>query len=194
MRTESSSSYWEGSAFRLRATELDDWELFFSMNQDDDMARRLYRVPFPQSKEAVRQWTAQESTRKPEGDDFHFVIQDGAGKAVGSVATHDCDRRNGTLSYGVAIHRPARRRGYARGAITLLLRYYFQELRYQKATITVYSFNEASIRLHEALGFQREGQVRRMGSIEGRYFDHLIYGITVEEFLAGQPRASQEVT
>ena len=48
----------------------------------------------------------------------------------------------------------------------------------------VYSFNEASCRLHEDLGFQREGQWRRMGYTEGRFFDHLFYGLTVEEFAA----------
>jgi hypothetical protein len=47
----------------------------------------------------------------------------------------------------------------------------------------VYSFNDASIRLHESLGFQREGRWRRMGYSEGQYFDLLFYGLTVEEFI-----------
>jgi hypothetical protein len=51
----------------------------------------------------------------------------------------------------------------------------------------VYSFNDASIRLHESLGFQREGRWRRMGYSEGQYFDHLFYGLTVEEFAANHP-------
>ncbi len=62
------------------------------------------------------------------------------------------------------------------------LRYFFDELRYQKATVTVYSFNVASIRLHEKLGFQREGQIRRTVYTRGQYFDELFYGMTCEEF------------
>jgi RimJ/RimL family protein N-acetyltransferase len=66
----------------------------------------------------------------------------------------------------------------------LVLRYYFQELRYQKVTVRVYSFNDASIRLHEKLGFQLEGRLRRTVYTNGEYFDELIYGLTVEEFVS----------
>lgn len=61
------------------------------------------------------------------------------------------------------------------------MRYYFEELRYQKATVHTYSFNKPSLRLHERLGFQPEGRVRRMIHTEGQYFDDLILGLTVEE-------------
>ena len=64
----------------------------------------------------------------------------------------------------------------------MVLRYYFRELRYQKATVNVFSFNEASARLHESLGFQLEGRLRRTVFTDGELFDELIYGITVEEF------------
>jgi RimJ/RimL family protein N-acetyltransferase len=151
-------------------------------------------VHFPRSREAARRWAEQEAARKPEGDDFRFVIQDETGSAIGSISTHFCDHRNGTFYYGVALLQAARGKGYAREAITLMLRYYFAELRYQKAMAVIYSFNEASIRLHEGLGFQHEGRLRRMGFTEGRYFDHLFYGITAEEFLAGasgSPPAAQ---
>lgn len=51
---------------------------------------------------------------------------------------------------------PHWRRGYASDAICIVLRYYFEELRYQKCTVSVYDFNESSLRLHEWLGFQVE--------------------------------------
>lgn len=46
----------------------------------------------------------------------------------------------------------------------------------------VYSFNEASIRLHEKLGFQREGCLRRTIFTQGQYFDVIVFGLTVEEY------------
>ena len=82
------------------------------------------------------------------------------------------------------IRREHQRRGYASEAIALVLRYYFQELRYQKASVRAYSFNEPSIRLHERLGFQLEGRLRREVYTEGRYFDVLVFGMTAEEFAA----------
>jgi RimJ/RimL family protein N-acetyltransferase len=175
---------WRGRRVRLRAIEPADWAVYFAWNQDDDQARSLYNIPFPQSEEAVRQWAQQESTRKPEDDAFRFVIENERGEVVGDLATHDCDRRVGSFSYGISIRQDQRRSGYAAEAIELALRYYFQELRYQKVTVSVYSFNDASIRLHEKLGFQLEGRLRRTVFTNGEHFDELVYGLTVEEFIA----------
>jgi RimJ/RimL family protein N-acetyltransferase len=141
----------------------------------------VWHVPFPQSAEAVRRWAEQEATRTPEGDAFRFVIENAAGDFVGDLTTHNCDPRVGAFSYGITIMRDYRRRGYAADAIAVALRYYFRELRYQKATVRVFSFNEASIRLHQRLGFEQEGRIRRTVYTDGQYFDELIFGLTAEE-------------
>ena len=133
-------------------------------------------------REAVRQWAQQEATRKPEDDAFRFVIENETAEVVGDLTTHHCDARVGSFSYGITIRREHRRNGYAAEAIALVLRYYFRELRYQKATVSVYSFNEASARLHESLGFQLEGRIRRTVFTDGQHCDELVYGITAEEF------------
>jgi len=51
-------------------------------------------------------------------------------------------------------------------------------------TVEVHANNPASITLHERLGFQLEGRLRRMIYTEGQYYDALCYGMTVEEFAA----------
>ena len=106
------------------------------------------------------------------------------GEVVGDLTTHHCDPHAGTFSYGINVRREHRRKGYARDAIALALRYYFQELRYQKVTVYVASFNEASARLHERLGFQQEGRLRRTIFTGGAHCDELIFGLTAEEFAA----------
>jgi tetratricopeptide (TPR) repeat protein len=60
--------------------------------------------------------------------------------------------------------------------------HFFRERRYQKVTIHVYSFNEPSLRLHERLGFQQEGRLRRMFLLDGVWVDDVIFGMTAEEF------------
>jgi RimJ/RimL family protein N-acetyltransferase len=175
---------WEGDRVRLRAVEPDDWQTFFDWNRDSDGARGSYHVPFPGSAEAARRWAAETALRQPEGDVFRWVVENLAGEMVGTINTHSCDPRSGTFGYGLSIRREHQRRGYASEAIALVLRYYFQELRYQKASVRVYSFNEPSIRLHERAGFQLEGRLRREIYTEGRYFDVLVFGMTAEEFAA----------
>jgi RimJ/RimL family protein N-acetyltransferase len=177
-----STYFWQGNRVRLRAIEPGDWEQFYEWNFDSDTARQTYYLPFPKSAEGTRRWTEREATREPEYDAYRLVIETLAGEMVGTINTHSCDHRNGTFGYGLTVGEKHRRKGYASEAITLVLRYFFQELRYQKATVHVYSFNEPSMRLHERLGFLLEGRLRRMIYTQGQHFDDLIFGITAEEF------------
>jgi RimJ/RimL family protein N-acetyltransferase len=173
---------WQGEKVRLRAIEPEDWQIFNAWNLDSENARLCYAIPFPASKERDRRWAADQAAQEPKEDAFNLAIENHAHELVGIINTHTCSARNGTFSYGLAVQREHQRKGYASDAILLVLRYYFLELRYQKVNAGVYSFNAASIRLHERLGFQQEGRLRRMTYTNGRFFDDLIFGMTVEEF------------
>ena len=179
--------YFEGQLVRLRAIEPSDWEQFHDWDHDSDAQRRSWLIPFPRSTEGTRRWTEQMAGAAPINDVFRWVIEDLQGEMVGTINSHSTERREGTFGYGLAIRREAQRKGYASEAVILVLRYFFDELRYQKCTVHVYSFNEPSIRLHERLGFQLEGRVRRMIYTDGQFFDDLIYGITDDEFAAWHP-------
>ena len=113
------------------------------------------------------------------------MIETLAGEYAGVIGVQNADQRNGTFKYGIAIRPHQQRKGYASEAIRLLVRHYFAELRYQKVIATVYSFNAASMKLHESLGFQLEGRLRRMIYSDGQYHDELIYGLTADEFQNG---------
>jgi RimJ/RimL family protein N-acetyltransferase len=175
---------WQGERVRLRAVEPEDWEIFSAWDADSETARQCYAIPFPKSYEAVRKWALEQSLAVPESDVFRFVTEPLEGEFVGALNTHDCDPRNGTFSYGLAIRREQRRKGYASETIWLALRYFFRELRYQKVTVQIYTFNEASLKLHEKLGFVLEGRLRRMVFTNGQYHDEVIMGMTDEEFEA----------
>jgi RimJ/RimL family protein N-acetyltransferase len=73
----------------------------------------------------------------------------------------------------------------------LVLRYFFEELRYQKVTVHTQGNNTPSIRLHERLGFRLEGCLRRMAYTQGQFHDELVYGLTIEEFRALREERSQ---
>jgi RimJ/RimL family protein N-acetyltransferase len=181
---DNAQSIWRGEKILLRAIEPRDWETYFAWNEDDDQARSLDAVPFPQSREVVKRWAEDESLKRPENDAFRFVIETLAGEVIGNLNTYGCDRRVGTFFYGVNVRHEHRRNGYAAEAISLVLRYFFDELRYQKVTVKIFDFNERSVRMHEKLGFQQEGRLRRMGYGEGRFYDLLLFGLTAEEFTA----------
>jgi RimJ/RimL family protein N-acetyltransferase len=188
---EESMNFWQGTHVRLRAVEPSDAEAFFTWNQDSEMGRNLDQVWVPTSRESVNRWVEEEAIRKKGEDDaFRWVIENGAGEFVGSIDTHHCDRRTGTFQYGVAVRREHQRKGYATETILMVLRYFFEELRYQKVMVHVHSDNVPSARLHEQLGFQLEGRLRRTVYTGGQYWDDLVFGMTIEEFHATHPGAS----
>ncbi|QHT63124.1 GNAT family N-acetyltransferase [Paenibacillus lycopersici] len=173
---------WEGSRIRLRAIVPDDWAKFHENDRDSEGARLSDALYFPRSEAGTKAWAEQQAFLGQQGDNIQLVIATLNGDIVGSINSHHCDARNGTFRYGVAIFRPHWRQGYASEAVSLLLRYFFHELRYEKATAHVYAFNESSVRLQEKLGFRLEGTLRGMIFTNGQRHDEYIYGMLSEEF------------
>lgn len=174
--------YWQGCKVRLRGVEPADWEGFHRNDHDSEAQRLTDVIHFPRSDEAARKWAEEMAHRRPDDDSVFLAIENREGELVGGMSTSDCDRRHGTFKYGLGIFRGHRRKGYATDAITVLLGYYFRELRFQKVTTGVYSFNEASLALHKKLGFTVEGRLRRMIFTGGRFHDLVMVGMTCEEF------------
>jgi RimJ/RimL family protein N-acetyltransferase len=175
--------YWRSGQIRLRGIEPTDAEVFYRWNLDSERARQLEFVWPPRSLSETTDWVERQARREFDGEGYLWVIENAAGEPVGSISTHTCNRRVGTFSYALDIASEHRRQGFARSAILLVLQYYFAELRYQKATVSIHADNLPSIQLHERLGFRREGQLRRMVFTAGRHVDEIWYGMTFEEFL-----------
>jgi RimJ/RimL family protein N-acetyltransferase len=186
------TNLWQGKKVYLRAVEPEDWETFHAWDQDTSFARLTYFIPFPGSQERSKKFWNEESTREPKNHEFRFVIMNIEGQLVGIINSHTCEPRNGTFMYGLAIRREHWRKGYAREAIYLVLRYFFGELRYQKVNVDIYAFNEVSLKLHQKLGFQQEGVLRRMIYTNGQYHDDIILGMTAEEFWSLYPTEKLE--
>lgn len=176
-----------GEKIRLRSLEESDVESqYYAITEDyDSEAERLGdALAFPFSQRQMRLIIEEAVQKKQEDDNFWFVIENTAGEVVGNLFTFDCNGRMGTFRFGIDIGRNHQRKGYGTEALLLVLRFFFQELRYQKVTIGVYSFNHQSIRFHQSLGFKEEGRLRRMVFTRGEYFDEVYLGLTGEEFQA----------
>jgi RimJ/RimL family protein N-acetyltransferase len=101
---------------------------------------------------------------------------------VGGIGVHDADQINGTFSYGLGVHPEYKGNGYGAEATVLILRFMFDERRFQKCESHVYDYNSASLALHRKLGFVEEGRLRRHVFQAGECHDEILLGMTVEEF------------
>ena len=176
-------NYWQGKKVKLRALELSDLAFFFALSQDTERTRLLDWLTPPTSKAALEDWLGDKAKQEMQNFEYQWMIDTLEGQTVGSIATHTCNSRTGTFSYALDVAREFQRQGFATEAINLVLEYYFQELRFQKVTVSAASNNEASIALHKQLGFKHEGTHRRMVFSNGAYYDSEWFGLTVEEFL-----------
>ena len=175
--------YWENEKVHLDAFEEGDAELFKECLSLYEMQEGNCDFRFPVSNAYCEKKVEEMSERENDEAEGRFLkVVNKEGDCVGLIDIHNTNERVGYFEYGIAIFPKYRRKGYAKNAITLLIKYFFEEKRYQKVNAMIFSFNEGSIALHEKLGFTSEGKIRRNFYTGGSYFDTLIYGMTVEEF------------
>lgn len=170
-------TYWTGPNLTLRAIQPEDIVIFDLL--DDEILRNMDSLHFPRSAAKMEAWIEEELD---EDDTYRFIAVDQDDNIVGMIETFDCDRKNGNFDYYLAVFEPYRGKGYAKEMILMVARFFFLELSYQKMNTTVYSFNQPSIRMHDKIGFVKEGQLRNILFTKGAYYDGICYGMTRQEF------------
>lgn len=183
-----------GKLVRLRAFEPEDLALFEAEDKKPRHGEGSLRLHDPapaRGLEAAEDFPSASGARaEMENLPFHDRGPGGQHRRLHQRARRG--RAHGHVQLWPGIYEPYRRRGYAREAILLLLRFYFLELRMHKCNTAAYSFNEASIGLHRSLGFVEEGRLREVVYTKGRYFDDVCFGMTREEFLEKYSEFAQE--
>ncbi len=175
--------FWQGEKVRLRPVRVEDAEGMFMGRLDTPSRADLQLgVELPTSVEALRSSLEKWLDCKESDGVILFAVETLGGEYVGGVSLHSMDRKNGVFSFGVVIEVPHRTKGYAKDAVTVLLRYGFQERRFQKCNSAAVHTNAASIALHRSLGFNEEGRRSRRWFYSGQYHDDVLFGMTVEEF------------
>ena len=174
--------FWQGERTRLRPWRLEDAELRFMASLDSPtLALHQDGIVLPTSLELQRAWLEKAGGVQDDGM-LRFAMDNLDGVTVGWVTLHSRDQKNGTFGFGVAVYRAHRGQGYAVDAVRILLKYGFWEQRYQKCNSMCLDSNEASIRMHQKLGFIEEGRIRRNSFSNGEYQDEVLFGMTREEF------------
>lgn len=72
-------------------------------------------------------------------------------------------------------------KGYMTAAVRAVAGFAFDTLRLNRIEAACLPHNAASIRLLEKVGFTREGYARRYLCIDGRWQDHLLYGLVRDD-------------
>ena len=181
-------NYWSLGDIRLRVAEASDAAMFTEhFNASPVWIERAFdRIRFPQPSASAERWLMGygAASGDAEGDDRRvFIIENAENNArIGYIDVWETDYRNGVFKTGIKMLDGYAGKGYATRAYARVLEYYFHELRYQKCSIYVYEFNDASLRFHKKFGFIEEGRLRREYYTGGRFYDSVCLGLLAEDF------------
>ena len=176
----------------LRPPQMSDFDAWSSLRD----VSRAHLVPYEP------QWTIDELARaafrervkryqRDQKDDqgyAFFIFADTGRGLVGGITLSNVRRgvaQAASIGYWVGL--PHTRRGYVGNALVATKRFAFEELRLHRLEAACMPGNGPSIAAIESAGFAHEGLARRYLKINGVWEDHLLYALTLEDWLRGSP-------
>ena len=111
------------------------------------------------------------------------AIEGEATKAIGTIGLHNINVKDHNATFGIAIgDKDYWSKGYGTEAAGLIIGYGFEQLNLHRINSSVIAFNERSARMHRKLGFVEEGRQREGIFKNGRYHDHIGFGLLRSEW------------
>lgn len=138
--------------------------------QDPEIARWT-QVPSPYTEEDAREFVRT-------APDAQAIVDARTGELLGTVGWRWVD---GNVQVGYWVKRESRGRGVAARALRMLSRWAFEELGAIRVQLVVEPENEASIRVAENAGFQREGFLRAYIELKGERRDVFMYALLAQD-------------
>lgn len=171
LRPPRPSDYMAWAALREESRDyLQPWEPAWA---EDDLSRAAFRRRLGVYAREMEQGTA-----------WPLFVFDPADEALMGAITLSNIRRGvaetGTLGYWIG--RPHAGRGVGTAAARTMLAYAFGALKLHRVEAACVPTNHASRRVLEKAGFRQEGLARAYLKINGRWADHLLFGVLDQEF------------
>jgi ribosomal-protein-alanine N-acetyltransferase len=165
---------------RLRRESRDFLRPFEPRWTESDLGQRVYAARLRRSREEARA-----------GTDFSFFIflrNEDAETLVGGVTLSNVRRRAAQfVNLGYWMGAPYAGRGLMTEAVGVTLPFVFETLGLHRIHAATLPHNLASRRVLEKNGFREEGYADRYLQIDGRWCDHVLFGLTRERY--GDPPA-----
>jgi [ribosomal protein S5]-alanine N-acetyltransferase len=174
----------EGAKVRLRPLTVADAPALLELRRrnEDFLAPREPRRPVDYLTLAAQESELREVAANRVADRgyaFGIVHRD---KLVGRIALNNIVRgvfQNAYLGYFVGQEHNGQ--GIATDAVRAVVAHAFDDLALHRVQAAVMLDNPGSMRVLEKSGFRREGVARRYLQIDGRWVDHVLFGVTVED-------------
>lgn len=171
----------EGARVRLRVARSADAAALFEVYSDPRVLRYWSHGPWTDPAQAD-DWIARAWAGYATRSFLQWVIaRREDDRVIGTTTLIRCVAQHRRCEIGYALGAAHWRQGLAREALDLVLSQAFTVLGLHRVEADIDPRNLASVRLVEALGFRREGQLRERYHVGGEIQDSLIYGLLASD-------------
>lgn len=176
----------DAGTVRLRPHREDDLQDFFALYADPQVMRYWSFPAWTDIDQARERFEGALAANDPTRLLCWAVADADSDRLVGGVTLFAINREQGRAEIGYALHSSQWGRGHARNALRQVLDHAFGALALRRVEADIDPRNQASCRLVERLGFQREGLLRERWHVAGELQDTAMYGLLAREWLGGQ--------
>jgi len=158
----------------IRAIELDDINLLLKWREDPEISFLLGRE-FPLSTEMQKKWyerTLNNSSKRK------FIVETKDKISIGMLGIMDIDLKNRHCECGITIgEKNYWGQGFASDALSVIIKYLFEELGMNRIYAKIYEYNQKSLKLFNSLGFQIDGEIKDFIYTDGKYYNMFILSL-----------------
>jgi len=162
-----------GKNLAFKVVTPEDYPLIAKWFSDPNYMGNYYNI-WPQTQNQM-----QRLSEETKGRGFYLIVSQEEKQAMGTIGYFNPFTYQGHqgLEIWYQVHPDFRNKGVATQAACLLINHLFDATPTERIQATVVIGNEASCRVLEKAGMQREGIYRRVSFLHGRYVDLHLYSI-----------------
>lgn len=182
----------KGKKVLLRSIENEDIEILRELINDPWYESMIVGWAFPISKRDQEEWF---KNYKISDKQLRLIIETEEDGMVGMTGLMEIDWKNGVAQAGGMriAKKDLRTKGIATDAYMTLFKYAFEELRLNRIEGSVLTYNIASIKTTQKVGFKQEGIKREAIYKNGEYHDVISLGILKKDYLVKKKELGYEV-
>lgn len=166
--------YLIGDKIILRAIEERDLDLLRKLINDSEIQRETLGWNLPVSEYHQKQWFYNSIS---DNSSIRWAISTQNGEALGIAMLSNIDWKNRSSNIGIKLIQSEQGKGIGSESYKLIIDYAFGELQMNRIEAEVIEYNISSIKLHEKLGFFKEGVKRKSIFQKGKYHNTVILSL-----------------
>lgn len=164
----------QGEKTRIRAVDYDDLLLLLQWREDPEISFFLGEE-LPISREMQKKWfekTITDSGKKK------FIIETFDNEMIGLLGIMNIDIKNRHCECGITLGvKEFRGRGYASDALSVVIKFLFDEWDINRIYAKIFDYNKKSIHFFTSLGFNEDGRIKDYIYTRGEYHDMIIMSL-----------------